>query len=530
MILGLVAGTAHGADDAHVVQKFNGADTHTSTAAFTVQDKWEVLWFSPKPINLTLLSSDGTVIAGVHGTFKGSLYQPKGGTYYLQLDSDHPEMKVPWNIIIAEVASGTHLSQADSGPIFSNPSDPNYAPPASVLAPGTVAQSTPNSSPTNPAPPSNPFGSPVPTQSKVTLTPAAPPAPTVKLTEDQARAIVLIKGDNAEGTGFLIKTPDGPAVLTNIHVIANNPNLKITTNTGAFVTVLSMKGASDRDLALLAVQDAGYSYLEMVSDISRTVQVGDVVITPGNSQGSATVVNATGKVLGIGPEEIDFDNPIRNRTNSGGPVFHVKSGKVLGVVTSAMKMESSDDLDKASFASRNSAISSSIRYFGLRVDTVSAWVPIDSRRFQIETIFLDQFHEQSRRLDAYVNTRNSNQPAYPPGGFYRRANDVVSRIYLSDEKIMRANASFIQQASGGDAAQRAEALRGLLFDLQCVADLNMDQIQDPANFYSFDQERARDELAYRKALKDELDAIAGDPDRLNALPPQTNEDNQGMPP
>jgi hypothetical protein len=171
-----------------------------------------------------------------------------------------------------------------------------------------------------------------------------------------------------------------------------------------------------------------------------------------------------------------------------------------------------------------------MRYFGLRLDTVSAWVPIDSRRFQIETAFLDQFHEQSRRLDAYVNARTNNQPTYPPRGFYRRDNPVISSIYLSDEKIMRANANFTQQASGGDTAQRAEALRGLLFDLQCVADLNMDQIQDPANFYSFDQERARDELAYRKALKDELDAIAGDPDRLNNLPPQTNEDNQGMPP
>jgi hypothetical protein len=58
-------------------------------------------------------------------------------------------------------------------------------------------------------------------------------APTVKLTEDQAREVVLIKGDHAQGTGFLIKTPDGPVVVTNIHVISNNPNLKITTNSGA---------------------------------------------------------------------------------------------------------------------------------------------------------------------------------------------------------------------------------------------------------------------------------------------------------
>src|SRR5476649_1249881 len=98
MILGFGAGTAYAEGNAHVVQKFDGTDTHTSTATFTVQDKWEVLWFSPRPINITLLSSDGTVISGTHGVFKGSFYQPKGGTYYLQLDSDHPEMKFPWHL------------------------------------------------------------------------------------------------------------------------------------------------------------------------------------------------------------------------------------------------------------------------------------------------------------------------------------------------------------------------------------------------------------------------------------------------
>jgi S1-C subfamily serine protease len=95
----------------------------------------------------------------------------------------------------------------------------------------------------------------------------------------------------------MIKTPDGPAVVTNIHVIANNPNLKITTNTGALVPVLSEKGASDRDLALLAIKDAHYSYLEMAADISQTVQPGDEVITPGNSEGGEVMLNTDGKVL-----------------------------------------------------------------------------------------------------------------------------------------------------------------------------------------------------------------------------------------
>jgi hypothetical protein len=346
-------------------------------------------------------------------------------------------------------------------------------------------------------------------------TPPANPAPIAKLSEDQARAVVLIKGDNAEGTGFIVKTPDGPAVVTNLHVIANNPNFKITTNTGAFVTVLSEKGASDRDLALLAIQDAGYNCMEMAPDISKIVQPGDEVITPGNSQGGEVMLNTSGKILGIGPVRLEIDNPIYHG-NSGGPVFHTKSGKVLGVVTEAMKVDLSNDLDKTSFASRNSAISGSMRYFGLRLDTITAWIPIDSRRFQTETTFLDQFHEQSRRLDAYLNGSNNNQ-----SGNSSSSNDA-SKIYLSDEKIMKAINNFSQQVSGGDTSQRIQALRGLLFDLQCVADLDVEQIKNQDNFYSFDRERAHDELDYRAALKNELTDIGNDIQRLGSLPRVNN--------
>ena len=172
---------------------------------------------------------------------------------------------------------------------------------------------------------------------------SSPPAPdhslpTVKLTEDQASAVVLIKGDTAEGTGFLVKMPGGPVVVTNIHVISNNPNLKITTNTGALISIISYKGATDRDLAMIAIKDGGFKYLDLATDVSGTVQPGDEVITPGNSEGGEVMLNTDGKVLGIGPDRVEFDNPIYHG-NSGGPVFHVKTGKVIGIVTEALKAE-----------------------------------------------------------------------------------------------------------------------------------------------------------------------------------------------
>ena len=460
-------------------------------------------------MNLSVLSTDGTVVAGIHGVFKGSLYIPKGGTFYIQLNSDHPEMRLPWHLVIAEVANGATLSGADANPMLATPGDSNYALPTSVLAPGAVSQSS-SPTPGNTPPGQNPNTVSTPQTNPATATP-------FKLTDDQARAVVLIVGDNAEGTGFLVKTPDGPAVVTNIHVIANNPNLKVTTNTGAVVNVLSVKGASDRDLALLSIQDANYNYLDVSTDISRSVQPGDEVITPGNSQGGEVMLNTSGKVLGIGPERIEFDNPIYHG-NSGGPIFHTKSGKVLGVVTEAIKVDTSDDLDKASFSSRNSAISGSMRYFGLRLDTVSSWITIDWHRFQNETTFLDQFHKQSLCLDSYLNAPDNSNGQ----GDSTSAGDANANLYKTDDRIMKANNGYTQQASGADIAQRIQAARGLVFDLQGIADLDMDQIQNMNNFYTFNQDRARQELAYRKALKKELDAISSNVDRLGSLPRSNN--------
>lgn len=334
-------------------------------------------------------------------------------------------------------------------------------------------------------------------------------APSDRLTDDQARAVVLITGDNAEGTGFLIRTSDGPAVVTNIHVIANNPNLKITTNTGALVNMLSAKAASDRDLALLAIEDANYSYLEVSTNINRTVQPGDDVITPGNSQGGGGLLKTWGKIVEIGPERIEFNDPNYHGT-SGGPVFHPRSGKVLGVVAEATKVITTDDLNKTSFASRNSATSGSMHYFGLRLDTVTAWVPIDWQRFQNESAFLDDFHQESRCLDSYLNASNNGRPNQDAGN--------AANLYRGNKKIMEANDDYLQQATSTDTSQRMQALQGLVFELDGIANDDMDLMQNPNNFYSFDEKRVQEELAYRKALRSELDSISDNVDRLKNLP------------
>ncbi len=329
--------------------------------------------------------------------------------------------------------------------------------------------------------------------------------------KDLPESVVVIKGDNAEGTGFLVKTANGPAVITNIHVISANPNLKILTTSGEQIKVLSLKGASDRDLAMFMIQDNNYTYLYLADQIKDTVQAGDEVITPGNSEGGEVVLTTQGTVLGIGPEKVEISNPVYHG-NSGGPVFHTKTGQVVAVVTQGIKNRLNNELDQASFKNKNSAITGDMRYFGLRLDNVPMWEDYDWNRFLAETTFLNKFHQESRCLDSFMNGAQYEKLHLTEGD--GESGEPDSKFYLRDEKIQSASQSFHQLTDGGDKSARLDAARGLIMDLQGVADDGMTTMQNPSAFYFFNQLRATEEVKYRQELRKEIDNTS---DRVSDL-------------
>ncbi|SDU17051.1 Trypsin-like peptidase domain-containing protein [Verrucomicrobium sp. GAS474] len=319
------------------------------------------------------------------------------------------------------------------------------------------------------------------------------------------QSVVIIKGDQGQGTGFLVKTADGPCVITNLHVLFNNPNLKITTPGGDEVVVTTLKGAADRDLAQISIEDKGYKYLELASDVSKEAQIGDDLITPGNSKGGEVILPTRGKLLASGNQKVEFDNPIYHG-NSGGPVFDVKIGKVIGVVTQAVKVNTGNELDKASFNSKNSAITGSMRYFGYRVDSVSKWETYDWGQFLGESKFVDDFHSRSEALDSYLN------------GDEKKPNGISATLYMQDDPIRLAHLEFrsqIDHSIDGSTA-RGRAVNQLIVTLRNLADMQCEEIDrsiERKRFYGYTLQRAKEEVAYRKELKDELDHLSETFDR-----------------
>jgi len=354
----------------------------------------------------------------------------------------------------------------------------------------------------------SPDASPAPSKRATSNSAPSPPAPSNPATSSSApaessgqmdaNAVVLIKGDYAQGTGFLTKTLDGPVVITNLHVIAANPNLRILTASGEQITPLSLKGASDRDLAMFAIQDNHYTYLELAANVDQSAGVGDATIIPGDSEGGEVTLKTDGKLIGIGPQRVEFDNPIYHG-NSGGPVFDVKTGKVVAVVVGATEMKPSNDVDKDSFANANSAIKGPMRYFGLRVDTVPAWQDYDQNMFSSETLFLKNFHDESRALDSYLNGAG-----YEKKSWAQEEGPPDSKYYLGNAKVRTAVENYQSTLEHHD---QKTALQELAWSLGTLADDGLVSLQNPRNFYPYDQERVKYELEYRQALKNEIQKV-----------------------
>lgn len=73
-----------------IIKEFSGSDQHT-TRPFTVKDGWEIQWKTKgKFLQIYVLNVKGELVSIAANTQipgKGSAYQPKGGTYYLDMNA-----------------------------------------------------------------------------------------------------------------------------------------------------------------------------------------------------------------------------------------------------------------------------------------------------------------------------------------------------------------------------------------------------------------------------------------------------------
>jgi hypothetical protein len=206
---------------------------------------------------------------------------------------------------------------------------------------------------------------------------ASTSAPTpVNLTPTQLSAIITVSGSGGCGTAFVCSINGRSVIITNQHVIAGNPDATFKTQSGAAIPIKAVLAANDADLAMLEPQSIppNITPLEFLSNPEQAAKKDDATCIPGNSKGDGVITQTFGRIIAIGPQKVEPDNPVYHG-NSGGPIIHLETGKVIGVLTEA-ELIKFGEFEKASFRSKQSAIKSEIRYFGYRVDNVAQWQPL----------------------------------------------------------------------------------------------------------------------------------------------------------
>lgn len=148
--------------------------------------------------------------------------------------------------------------------------------------------------------------------------------------DDSVNAVVTIKTDVAQGTGFII-TEDG-YIVTNAHVLSGGHRVWALTSNQQTIEAAFIGYNSELDVALLKIS-GDYNYLDL--DDSDNVQVGEKVIAIGNPLGLQFSVTE-GIVSGIhrtGINNMDIyiqTDAALNPGNSGGPLIN-KRGNVIGI-------------------------------------------------------------------------------------------------------------------------------------------------------------------------------------------------------
>ena len=207
-------------------------------------------------------------------------------------------------------------------------------------------------------------------------------------------------------TGFLARIKGRSFIVTNQHVIdgAAGPNaIEIRGLAGAEVTIGRVWVGVSHDLAMMEVLTPmdGYYHFQFHSALQE-IKRGDSVIVVGNPLGGSTILESKGTVVGIGPRRVELDISVFNG-NSGGPVIHLASDFVVGIVTSGEIVRGSIFTEIAKKRS-DSPIANDLRIYSTRFDSIESWEEVKWDKWIGQKI---ELIKQVNRLNAFWAFLNS---------------------------------------------------------------------------------------------------------------------------
>ena len=266
-------------------------------------------------------------------------------------------------------------------------------------------------------------------------------------------SLVFVTGTEGAGSGFVAAMGSGNFLVTNVHVVAGIPDATFKKLDGATVRGGSASMAVGEDVFCMALP-AGGTPLPIMRGVDSNAAIGDEVAVLGNAEGQGVINTIIGKIVGIGPNLVEVDAPFVPG-NSGSPIIHLKTGKVIGVATYYVTNE-------YDLTTRRKLIRPVIRRFGYRLDGVNKWQPVNWEAFSRQRDQMESIEKLTADLyDLFVDLDN-NRGAVTPGLhtnpiFKDRIDDWIEanrgRSTPADRMAAAANLiSFLKTACESDIA------------------------------------------------------------------------------
>lgn len=207
---------------------------------------------------------------------------------------------------------------------------------------------------------------------------SASSTPEPDLLQAHKESYVIVNGTNGAGSGFICRVGDKTWFFSNIHVMAELKQPVPTRLDNSVIVPGQTEAAAGRDIIRSLMLNPSAAPLEAMTNFEDNVHIGDEVMVLGNSGGGGVVTRLRGKIQGIGPDRIEV-NAEFIPGNSGSPIVHVKSGKVVGIATyhtiryEEFSSGAGDGMPKA--GARLGRVV--VRRFGYRIDNVPVWEPVN---------------------------------------------------------------------------------------------------------------------------------------------------------
>ncbi|MEM0965239.1 MAG: serine protease [Verrucomicrobiota bacterium] len=325
--------------------------------------------------------------------------------------------------------------------------------------------------------------------------------PDVPLPPIPMGSIAIIDVDDATGTGFISEIKGRQFLVTNAHVIAGASEITCKTAEGQEVLLPNFCFlAKDRDLAIVPI-DGREDFLECAEDIFAEVEIGDDVTVFGNEAGAAVVTKLTGRVDGIGPRQVEVDAPFVEG-NSGSPIVHHKSGKVIGVaayyieytIPEADREDSEGNYENESDDSEESSTKKR-RRFAERIDNAQEWERLTLEELNRERVALEQYSDVVFSVVDIANVIHTDGRVLSPARGHEELRRLLTKFHREFDSSYRVG-----------SAANARALKDLRMALFALMDSRKKMAEDEIRTTYFLEEFERVSL-FSDRVKDYLSSV-----------------------